>query len=387
MIGHTFFASHSSPVHHATRPRAVARGFLPATVFALLALAGNGLAGCAKAEVINPGGGQGGATGGATIPVKSGTGGVPEITIDTTPIVTPSDLDAATTSQVVGCDGGDGCVCPTLNLALVGKPGVWGDGSQTAFQDWLNSSSAGTAKVDDYPAKPDFTADFLAGYNLIILAGLGDDTNNGPFWTFSAAEVAAFQDWIENKGGGVISLSGYSNDTNEGAAKNALLAFSGISYGQDCISPPCAIMDALNNKMCYRCGNPYQLSEWNRSDPTIANLSTGVTVIGIDGGRPIRAPADAHVAATTTNASIVSNWLVGKIAGKGRVLVYADEWITYTDQWTGHSGQYLSDPSCNGFLPQDLYQTAQFWYNMIHWAQPASNCFTIVNTTTPITIW
>jgi hypothetical protein len=287
----------------------------------------------------------------------------------------------------VRCDGGDGCVCPTLNVALVGGPGVWGSGSQTAFRDWLKSSSAGTAKVDDYPAKPTFTTDFLAGYNLIILAGLGDNTNTGPWWTFSASEVTAFQDWIENKGGGVISLSGYSNDANEGAAKNDLLAFSGISYGQDCISPPCSIVDAQNNKMCYRCGNPYQLTEWNRSDSVIANLSIGVTVIGIDGGRPIHAPADAHVAATTTSTSGVSNWLVGKVTGKGRVLVYADEWITYTDQWTGQSGQYLSDPSCKGFLPQELYQTAQFWYNMIHWAQPASNCFTIVDSTTPLTIW
>ena len=302
-------------------------------------------------------------------------------------MVVPSNVDANVTSQAVGCDGGDGCVCPTLNVAVVGKPGVWGDGSQTAFQDWLNSSSAGTAKVDDYPVKPTFTSDFLAGYNLIILAGFGDNTNTGPWWTFSASEVTAFQDWIENKGGGVISLSGYSNDPSEATAKNALLAFSGIAYGQDCISPPCAIMDSRNNKMCYRCGNPYQLTEWNRSDPVIANLSVGVTVIGIDGGRPIRAPADAHVAATTTSASTINNWLVGKVTGKGRVLVFADEWITYTDQWSGHSGQYLSDPSCNGFLPQELYQTAQFWYNMIHWAQPASNCFTIVNTTVPITIW
>ena len=381
------FASCSPPVDVKERARAFARGFLSAAILVLVALAGNGLAGCAKAEVVNGGIGNGGATGGAAQPSTSSTGGTTSITIDTTPIVAPSNQDASVTSQVVGCDGGDGCVCPTLKVAVVGKPGVWGDGSETAFQDWLNSNSAGTAKVDDYPAKPTFTADFLAGYNLIILAGLGDNTNNGPWWTFSASEVAAFQDWIENKGGGVISLSGYSNDTNEAAAKNALLAFSGISYGQDCISPPCAIVDAHNNKMCYRCGNPYQLTEWNRSDPVIANLSVGVTVIGIDGGRPIHAPADAHVSATTTNASAVSNWLVGKITGQGRVLVFADEWITYTDQWTGHSSQYLSDPSCNGFLPQELYQTAQFWYNMIHWAQPASNCFTIVDTTTPITIW
>ena len=382
MSGHISFASHSSQDHHEARARAADRSFLPATVFALLALAGNGLAGCAKAQVDNAGGAYGGATGGATGQGTSGTGGTIQFTIDLTQLGTPSSVDAEVTSQVVGCDGGDGCVCPTLNVAVVGKPGVWGDGSDTAFQDWLNSSSAGTAKVDNYPAKPTFAADFLAGYNLIILAGLGDNSNNGPWWTFSASEVAAFQDWIENKGGGVISLSGYSNDNNEISAKNALLAFSGISYDQSINSPPCAIV------MCpYRCGNPYQITEWNRSDPVIEKLGLGVKMIGIDGGRPISAPADAHVAAMTTDATSVRNWLVGKITGKGRVLAYADEWITYTDQWDGQDGQYLNDPSCKGFLPQDLYQTAQFWYNMIHWSQPAATCFTIVDTTTPITIW
>jgi hypothetical protein len=387
MNSHLSFASPASPDRHAACARALARGFLPTTVLAFLALSGTELAGCAKAEVVNTGGANGGATGGAAGQGTSGTGGTIQLTIDPNPTVTPSKVDAEVTSQVQGCDGGDACVCPTLNVAVVGKAGVWGDASDTAFQDWLNSSSAGTAKVDDYAAKPTFTADFLAGYNLIILAGLGDNTNTGPWWTFSASEVAAFQDWIENKGGGVISLSGYSNDNDEIVAKNALLAFSGISYGQDCISPACSLVDAHNNKMCYRCGNPYQLTEWNRSDPVIANLSVGVTMIGIDGGRPMRAPADAHVAATTSNASSVSNWLVGKITGKGRVLVFADEWITYTDQWNGQDKQYSNDPSCNGFLPQELYQTAQFWYNMIHWSQPTANCFTIVDTTTPIMIW
>ena len=33
-------------------------------------------------------------------------------------------------------------------------------------------------------------------------------------------------------------------------------------------------------------------------------------------------------------------------------IVYADEWMTYTDQWDGHDGQYLNAPSCTGFLPQ-----------------------------------
>ena len=287
--------------------------------------------------------------------------------------------------DVVPCTDGGDCVCPTLSVAVIGKPGVWGDASDSAFQDWLNSSSAGTAKVDNYLTKPTFAPDFLAPYNVIIFQGLGDDSNNGPWWTFSASEVTAFQDWVENKGGGVISLSGYSADSNEINAKNALFAFSGIAYNQENISPPCVIVDANNNKMCYRCGNPYQITEWNRNDPVIANLSLGVTMVGMDGGHTISAPADAHVAATTTNASSVSNWLVGKIVGKGRVLVFADEWITYTSQWTGQGNQ--NDPSCKGFLPQDLYQIAQFWYNMIRWTQPNANCFKIVDNQQPVIVW
>jgi len=310
MNSHLSFASPASPDRHAACARALARGFLPTTVLAFLALSGTELAGCAKAEVVNTGGANGGATGGAAGQGTSGTGGTIQLTIDPNPTVTPSKVDAEVTSQVQGCDGGDACVCPTLNVAVVGKAGVWGDASDTAFQDWLNSSSAGTAKVDDYAAKPTFTADFLAGYNLIILAGLGDNTNTGPWWTFSASEVAAFQDWIENKGGGVISLSGYSNDNNEISAKNALLAFSGISYEQDCISPPCAIVDANKNKMCYRCGNPYQIIEWNRSDPEIANLSRGVTMIGLMEGVPFMhlRMLTSRVRPRTPRASAIGWW-------------------------------------------------------------------------------
>ena len=60
--------------------------------------------------------------------------------------------------QVVGCDGGDACMCPPFKLAVIGKPGKWGANPNgdpdTALQDWLNSSSAGTAQVDNFTARP-----------------------------------------------------------------------------------------------------------------------------------------------------------------------------------------------------------------------------------------
>ncbi len=299
---------------------------------------------------------------------------------------------ASRDGQVVACTNGDDCVCPTLTVAVIGTPGVWGattgSDSDTAFQDWLNSSSAGTARVDNYTTKPTLTSDFLTSYNVIILAGLGDNSNTGPWWTFSASEVAAFQDWVENQGGGVVSLSGYAGDGNEVVPKNTLLAFSGISYNQDGVTPPCADVDANNNQMCWCAGGGVgTITDWNRTDPVIANLSLDVNMIGLANGRSINAPTDAHVAATTPNGSTVYNLLVGKITGQGRVLVYSDEWITYTSQWGGAGNPNSTTSVCQGYLPQDKFQTAQFWYNMIRWTQPNATCFKIVDQQQTVTVW
>ena len=379
MSGHISFASHSWSDLHAAHTRAVACRFLPAAVFALLALAGNGLAGCAKSEVVSAGGGNGGTTGGAGGQGTSGAGGTIPITISTTPTDTPSGVDAEVTSQMVGCDGGDGCTCAPLSVAVLGKPGKWGANPagdpDTALQDWLNSSSAGTARADNFTNRVTLTPDFLATYNVIILASLSDDSKIGPWWTYSADEIAAFQTWIEN-GGGVISLTGYSSN-NEMAPDNQLIGFSGITYNNDEVWGTCTDWAICN------CTGSLTLSDWIRTDPVIANLSTGVTLVGYQNGHSINAPADGHVAATMAG----TNALVGKLVGNGRVLAYGDEWITYTSQWTGAGDPSATNLSCQGELPQDKYQIAQFWYNMIHWSQPAASCFTIVNTTTPILIW
>ncbi|MGA9653297.1 MAG: hypothetical protein WBV96_05230, partial [Polyangia bacterium] len=375
MSGHISFASHSSPDHHEARARAVAHGFLPATVFALLALAGNGLAGCVKSEVVSTEGANGGATGGAAGQGTSGAGGTIQLAIDTTSTVTPSSVDTGVTSQMVGCDGGDGCTCPPLNVAVLGKPGKWGANPNgdpdTALQDWLNSSSAGTARVDNFTNRVTLTSDFLATYNVIILASLSDDSNLGPFWTFDPSEVAAFQDWVENKGGGVITLTGYSGNGQEINAPNQLIAFSGISYNNDGINAPYSWPVS-------GCAGSNPISDWIKTDPVIASLSNNVTWIGLANGRSINAPADGHVAATVPGPPI-ANVLVGKLVGTGHVLVYGDEWITYTTQWNGVGNPETNDPACAGFLPQDVYQTAQFWYNMIKWSQPSAACFEIVD--------
>jgi hypothetical protein len=332
---------------------------------------------CAKGSVIGPsaGGGQGG---GLTGTGPTGNGGA----VSTIILPPASDAAGRADAEIVKrkeeCDGGADCVCPPVNVAVVGKPGKWGavrnGDPPTALMDWLNTSSAGTARTDNFTDRKTLTPDFLATYNVIVLASLSEDSDTGPWWTFSADEIAAFRAWVEN-GGGAISLSGYSSG-NEQAPSAQLLGFSGIGYNQDRVG------SCIDWQIC-GCTHSSTLTDWVRSDPVIASLSTGVTMVGFEGGHSIIAPADAHVAATVTGLPA----LVGKVVGKGRVLAFGDEWITYTSQWTGAGNPSATDPNCKGFLPQDKYQIAQFWYNMIKWSSPNATCFTIVDSTNPVTIW
>ena len=118
------------------------------------------------------------------------------------------------------------------------------------------------------------------------MASLADDSNSGPWWTFSADEVAAFRAWVEN-GGGVIALTGYSGDPAETAPLNQLIGFSGIAYRADGVWGTCA-----DNQTC-NCTHSNTLSEWNRADPVVAPLSTAVTFVGYQNGRAITAPSDS----------------------------------------------------------------------------------------------
>lgn len=349
----------------------VSLSFFGATSVGCAGRKGDAATGTGGASSVPGTGGRAASTGNGSNPLSHATGGAAGST-------TPAGaLDGG---RLVGCDGGDACMCPPFKVAVIGKPGKWGANPNgdpdTALQDWLNSSSGGSAQADNFTARPTLTPDFLAPYSAIILASLSEDSNTGPWWHFSDDEVAAFHAWIDN-GGGVITLAGYSGDPGEIAPLNQLIGFSGVAYSTDGVWGNCADPQTCN------CTHSNTLSEWNRADPVGAKLATGVTFVGYQNGRSIIAPADAHVAATMGGTS---NALVGKLVGKGRVLAFGDEWVTYTSQWTGAGNPSATDPSCAGYLPQDKYQMAQFWYNLIHWVQPGANCFTIVGPS-PIIIW
>jgi len=339
-----------------------------------------GAFGCAKGSVVGPSGSGGGASGSTEIG-QSGSGGTP-INITLSPAAdAAAQGDPGTVKTQVECDGGAQCTCPPFNVAVMGKPGKWGavrnGDPPTALMDWLSSSSAGTAKVSTFTDRTTLTPELLSGYNVFILVSLSDDSEGGPWWTFTDDEVAAFRAWLE-AGGGVIAVTGYASNGDEVNPVNQLVGFSGVTFNKDDVYATCPDWGVCN------CTHSQILSTWMTSDSAIEKLTTNLKYIGFEHGRSVAVPADGHAVAAVDGPKTV---MAGKQVGKGHVLLFGDEWITYTSQWTGIGNPSATDTNCNGNLPQDQYQTGQLWYNMIKWSAPNDTCFTIVDSTNPVTIW
>lgn len=261
-------------------------------------------------------------------------------------------------------------VCVCVSLATWGALGEWGakpgaDG-QDAIGSWLNENSTGEAQY--FAAKPTITAEALEEFDVIILQNL-----NG--WTFTAEEVAAVEAWVRG-GGGVISLSGYSDMPSEAAPTNQLLAFTGMAYSG--LSGAGNISSGPSQECAYCLGNSDAQGGW--TDHAIAK---NVEAVGALWGRSVDPGA---------NGQIVAEW-DGEVAGAaaevddGRVFMFHDEWVTYNSQWNGETLDQDCrelDPmynSCGGVHPTVTYQIPQFWFNSIKWASGDPACFNIEDET------
>ncbi len=259
------------------------------------------------------------------------------------------------------CDGGR-CTC--VNIASIGKPAHYGD--TAAFTDWLNSKS--TAAVDMFPAHPTLTGAFLSQYDVLIVQWL-TDSNSGPYWTFTDAEIEALKEWV-NGGGGLVTLSGYDSNSQEVVPLNRLLSFTDISYNTDDVLAACPA--AVANR-CYCWGNSVPLGPWAPGP-----IGKNITQVGAFHGRSIN-PGSASVDCSDASHTYAAHETVGK----GRVFAFTDEWVTYTSQWLGASSVNTSamytDPNnaCYQHSAANVFQVPQFWFNVISWEAQSKCVFTI----------
>lgn len=287
------------------------------------------------------------------------------------------------------CDTASPPNCKCTNFASFGDTAKYGSGtdSTTDFELWLKEKS-NLAAVDFYKTDTALTAEFLRQYDVILLQDLRA-------WQLDAAEVQAFQTWI-NEGGGVIALSGYySEGSAEIVPTNQLLAATGVQLlpdevpGEACVAAEsfavCNNPNSNNGNKCYCWGVSLPLTEFNTAHPISANMRA----VGSFRGRAV-SPGDGEVV-VSYQAKPVG---VTKVVGIGKVFVFGDEWITYTSQWGDYTTQtaalaarFVTDPNSMQYescwdaassLPctaKNVFQTMQFWYNSIlNVAPPAPQC-------------
>jgi hypothetical protein len=316
------------------------------------------------------------AGGGAT-----GTGG--DLSFGGT-LVVPNEGDAR---HLTRCDDNGNCSC--IAIASIGHEGVWGPCSSDntlAFQSWLNTQS--TARVDNYDTvKPDLTPDFLSRYDVIILQWMvqnGKQNDDGAPWQFSRDEVDALKEWV-NKGGGVIALSGYQCEEpgciQDIVASNQLLSFTDIQFNRDVVLNPKLVNSS--NFYCWGSSIPlggpvgssiYNTGNWSQTSP----IGLHVTDVGAYDARSIQS---SSASVDCTDGAL--NYAVHEQIGRGHVIAYGDEWVTYTGEWTGattclNSTAFTNmyDP-CYQKSPAQIFQISQFWYNTIKYAASSVACFDI----------
>jgi hypothetical protein len=339
----------------------------------LVAMAGFGAAFLACSEGADtPPGGTGTGSGAAGDSSSTGTAGSSSSSTGTAgttgfiSVATPEAGALKDSGRPAKCDDMGHCSC--INIASIGRPAHYG--MTDAFQNWLNTKSSATINL--IVNRTTITKELLAPYDVIILQAM-EDKDFGPFWKFDAAEAAALADWVK-AGGGLISLTGYEEDGAEVQPVNQLLSFSGISYNQDNILNMC-----LGTVPCSCWGNSVQAVGWNAASPISANVKQ----VGAWRGRSINAGTGQVVAKDREY-----NIAVTKEVGKGKVFVYADEWVTFTTQWLATDQMQAIDMNSNCYDPvkmemmtsDKVFQIPQFWYNAIRWVSPPTQCdFTIDN--------
>jgi len=349
--------------------------------------------GCSSASIELPSGTGGTGLGGGSPQGGAGSGGTsgPPVTID---------LDAAVVAQpdlasseplpdLTGyqCDEVGNCTkCDPVRILSLGQPAQYGANSGTTdstqdFQLFMKDNTNGTATMTMQESPVSITADLLSNYDVVILQGLYTNVYdpNG-IWKFTSTDATALHDWVNDKGGALIAMSGYFSDNSvEIGPLNQLMAPFGITYDadttftqSDCPNPP---------GLCYCAYGSYPFDNWTTAVP---DITKNLGKVGVFMARSITCPgADCQVVAidNVDASAVTKNLGVAKQVGNGRVFAWGDEWVTYTSQWGLKPDPTYDDAStyqqCVGFTPHTSYTVPQFWYNVFRWVAHTS-CLTII---------
>lgn len=253
-----------------------------------------------------------------------------------------------------GATSGDSDAC--VRVVSLGTPAtsgvVPGGGGMDALVDWFNRST--NAEATHIPEPTPLTTEMLAQYDVMLLQNLAG-------FNVTQSDVDAVTQWVTG-GGALVALSGYDGDGTEVQVSNRLLSFSGLGFS---VTAPDT---ALSLGDCGYClGTSRKMAGFDPGHP----ISQDVAAVGSFLGRSI--VGQGQLVLSDEGQQLA----VAKEIEQGRVFLFHDDWVSYVAQWTGQVDvACASNLSCAEETPEQSYQVAQFWYNVLRWSAPERTCFT-----------
>lgn len=253
----------------------------------------------------NPGGGAG--TPGTPTPTVPGLGG--ETICD--------DKDDNGNGIIDDVDVGNDGLCDCIRIGFFGEVASDAGSATDSFEAWLIARS-GQIPIQHLAATDSLTPAWLANLQVLIVGGLKDRrAQAGSNPAFTPAEIAAFDDWIQNRGGGVITLSGYTANIDDARPVAELLQNTGLGYDLASVSGAGVISEN---------GPPVWLDGITTPTHPIVD---GVKEVGIYYGYPVTGDGTGIFDGEGYNLGIA------KELNLGRVFAFSDEWITQDATWAG----------------------------------------------------
>ncbi|HEX2673425.1 MAG TPA: hypothetical protein VHM25_21235 [Polyangiaceae bacterium] len=213
-----------------------------------------------------------------------------------------------------------GSECSHLNIGILGNPGAR---ASSNFQQWLVASGTSAQRIHT-TSNEALTSTTLQLFDVVVLDWLTRQ--------YTADEAAIFANWV-SAGGGVVSMSGYANTASDWNA-NSLLAPLQVAYGGSLLTNPV---------------------ESFAVHPVTAGLTSvtftgGYAVSDLGGSASTRTPIAFFSDSAKTTVGVAVQM------GKGRAVVWGDEWIEFDSEWS------------------TLPQIPQFWVQVFAWIAPVHKC-------------
>ncbi|WP_434421279.1 hypothetical protein [Nannocystis pusilla] len=232
---------------------------------------------------------------------------------------TCNDLDDDCNGIVDDVDiGGDG-ICDCLNIAIFGNEGA---NPSAEFQAWLEAQGTQVDRIslDITP----IDAVTLEKYDIVILDWLVRN--------YSADEAAIIKTWVE-AGGGLMSMTGHTNNQTVVDRPNSIIAPMGLAY---------------NNSQGFFSG---PVTQWAQHP-----ITEGITSVSFYGGLYVDITEDGVAVNEVIGTLPQGPVAVGQTRIDGKLFIFGDEWIEFDSEW------------------QQIPQIKQFWVNILAWLSPQNFC-------------